>query len=344
MTDSPAPSSRGGDQLSEEAALWFARMRGPDADAHRPAFEAWLARGAVHLAAYNRAAEIFAMGKFLAEEDDDAAPRPTDRGIVRRGSRLWLLVASTALVLLTLGAWLGFAQGRAIRSSARDGPVATPGTTAPLQLATRLGEITKTRLVDGSVVTLDADSLLTVAFDRFERRLRLERGRARFEVAHEARPFRVAAGAGTVTARGTIFEVRFAPSGKVEVSLLRGRVDVDLPRQAAGANAPGPVRLVPGQRIAFAAPDATVGTDRHVRSDRWADAMVEFDRAPLAEVIARANAQAAVKIRLSDPSLATLRVSGIFRITDGAGLADRLAKLFGLRADHRPDEVTLSFR
>ena len=44
-------------QLFEEAAAWFARMRGPDAEASRDEFEAWLARGALHRSAYNRAAD-----------------------------------------------------------------------------------------------------------------------------------------------------------------------------------------------------------------------------------------------------------------------------------------------
>ena len=55
------------DQLLQEAAAWFARMRGPDAEASRDEFEAWLARGALHRRAYNRAAEIFAMGKVLGD-------------------------------------------------------------------------------------------------------------------------------------------------------------------------------------------------------------------------------------------------------------------------------------
>ena len=59
-------------QLFEEAAGWFARMRGPDAEASREEFEAWLARGALHRSAYNRAAEVFAMGKLLEEEETQA--------------------------------------------------------------------------------------------------------------------------------------------------------------------------------------------------------------------------------------------------------------------------------
>src|SRR3546814_9573008 len=36
------------DQLTREGSLWFARMRGPDAQSYRPQFEHWLSLGASH--------------------------------------------------------------------------------------------------------------------------------------------------------------------------------------------------------------------------------------------------------------------------------------------------------
>src|SRR3546814_7949257 len=33
------------DQLTREGSLWFARMRGPDAQSYRPQFEHWLSLG-----------------------------------------------------------------------------------------------------------------------------------------------------------------------------------------------------------------------------------------------------------------------------------------------------------
>lgn len=70
MTDPRTPEDEARqDQLLEEASLWFARMRGPEADINRPAFNKWLARGAAHLGAYNRAAEIFSMGSLTVSPD-----------------------------------------------------------------------------------------------------------------------------------------------------------------------------------------------------------------------------------------------------------------------------------
>ncbi len=331
MSDEPEGDETGsGNPLAQEAATWFARLRGPDAERHRPAFEAWLQRGALHLAAYNRAAEIFNMGKLLAEDEDMA-----DSGEPANQPREWrwsMLAALVAIALIALaGLWL-LASDRLVPPVERGLPLASaPPSGMPIQVATRLGEIRRFGLSDGSQVTLDADSLLTFAFDGKHRDLRLERGRARFDVAHDPRPFVVAAGGGTVTARGTIFDVSLSSARQVAVHLLRGRVDVMLPTPGA-VRAPRLVSLAPGGRVAFAAlPPPPDGQD----DLRWTEAMADFDGTPLRDVVARANAVSLVKIHLTDARTGAIRLSGSFRITDGAALAERLAALFDLKIERR---------
>ncbi|MGN6620645.1 MAG: FecR domain-containing protein, partial [Sphingomonas sp.] len=171
-------------QLRQEAAAWFARMRGPEAEQHRGAFEAWLARGALHRAAYNRIAETFSAGKVLKDE-----PQGT-WGFLKLSS-----VRAGALVgVLTLFVLLVWAVGgnRSLSTPAASG--------VPTQLVSVIGQMRRIPLADGSVVTLDSDSLLSVRFDRSSRYLRLEHGRARFEVSHDGRPFAVIAGNDRVVA------------------------------------------------------------------------------------------------------------------------------------------------
>src|SRR3546814_20316101 len=67
-------------------------------------------------------------------------------------------------------------------------------------LVTQRGEIRSFRLSDGTNATLDTDSRVEVSLTATESSLPLSQGRARFEVASDARPFRVRAGAGEVTA------------------------------------------------------------------------------------------------------------------------------------------------
>lgn len=229
-----------------EAAEWFVRMRGRDASEHQAEFDAWIGRGALHRAAYNRAAEIYSMGKVLHRpQDSENAPSPPTW-------RKWVpfaVVAGAATVTL-LGTWVAYQPER--HDFVVDG-VPAYAQVDPAQLVTVLGERRTYDLPDGSRATLESDSLLVVGFDKMRRNLRLHRGRARFDVAHETRPFVVYAGGGTITARGTIFEVAISAGHKVTVSLVRGAVDVLPPGHGlTGPATPGDrrqARTWPGDQL-----------------------------------------------------------------------------------------------
>src|SRR5947209_3857903 len=92
--------------------------------------------------------------------------------------------------------------------------------------ATAAGEQRECLLKDGSVVTLGAASSLTVTFTQARRVAVLDRGEARFRVQHDPwRPFTVFAGLGSVTAVGTVFDVR-RYSSRVFVTVSEGVVEV----------------------------------------------------------------------------------------------------------------------
>jgi transmembrane sensor len=58
-------------RLRQEAADWFALMRGPDAELRRADFNAWMAQSPDHRRAYNSVAETFSLTRGSA-----AAPSP----------------------------------------------------------------------------------------------------------------------------------------------------------------------------------------------------------------------------------------------------------------------------
>jgi len=77
------------------------------------------------------------------------------------------------------------------------------------QYATRIGERSTIRLADGSVVTLDTASRVSLDLTTANREVHLLGGQANFEVAKDkARPFVVYAGDRRITAVGTAFDVR----------------------------------------------------------------------------------------------------------------------------------------
>jgi transmembrane sensor len=342
------PEQASQDRLLQQAAQWFASMRGPDAEARRAEFEAWLARGALHRAAYNRATEVFALGKLLAEGPDSEA------AIVRSAPspRRRFAIAAVAAAMLAAGtAWLG------MRNDPRDWAAADSAGQQPARSALQVAELDaadapkSVRLADGSVVKLRAGTSIAVDYEAASRRLTLKRGGARFFVAHEARPFLVQAGGGTVAAHGTVFDVGLASDRRVTVRLIEGVVDVTLPAFTAnGTRKAGLRRLRPGEAVSFAAPagpasaDAAPQPDRgSVRAGAEAAEPEEFVSISLAELVRLADHGASKPIRLAGPAVGRLRVSGRFRIDDSELLAGRLAALFDLAID-RSDASAIVLR
>lgn len=325
------------DQLLKEAATWFARMRGEEADAHREEFEAWLRRGALHRQAYNRASEIFAMGKHLGggPKAPAAAEEPGERS-----TRSKVLISLAALLILATATWVALG-GTAFQSG---GPPIAERLGIPRevnrQLATRSGETREVRLEDGSVISLQGGTRVLVRFDQSARRLVLDQGTARFAVAHDPRPLVVHAGGGQIRAVGTLFDVSIGGGGRVTVRLLEGSV---LVTPATDPAAPRDVqrRLYPGQTMTFAtlspprvevpAPQAEHAPPAQAASP--ADGARDYDGVTLADLVAAANRGASRPIRIADPAIGALRISGRFRIDDTSVLAERLAYLFDLTID-----------
>lgn len=317
------------EQLREQAARWFARMRRDDAERFRQEFEHWLAIPE-HLAAYNRIAGRFAEAKIL-RGSHRAPTRPARRRTAFAALLSIATLAAFGTVALVAARIVSWPIGRDAHATS--------------QIMTAHGEIRRIRLGDGSVVTLDTDSLVSVALGSRRRALRLERGRARFEVAHEARPFVVTAGGGSITARGTIFDVALDGS-KVEVTLIEGRVDV-VPQVSADTRTRRlPHRLEPGEAVAF-----QQGQSRSLPSfssatpPGWPEAMIDVRNRPLSDVLVLANRHGSVRLVAGDMRLGQITVSGRFRIDDAGRLAENLARLLDLEVDRStPGSIVLKRR
>jgi transmembrane sensor len=308
----------------QEAADWIARMGRPDAGMSRLDFERWRARDPRNRAAYAEMQGIAQLSRRLGET-------PTGREYLERRRRHsffalpGMRVAMASLIMLIVA-------GGAVSLVLRDRGGSLEIARAGKPLVTRLGEIHRLRLGDGTVVTLDTDSAIIPIFTDVVRTVRLTRGRARFDVAHETqRPFMVEVGNKTVVARGTLFDVVLNRNG-VSVTLLRGAVDIRR-RVASGKGAPV-ARLVPGQVFVDTSNlgPAKISPAPPGR-DRWISGMLSYDGAPLGEVVVEANRYSARKIRLGDPGLAALRVTGVFHASPTEDLAGMLAATFHLQVE-----------
>ena len=212
-------------------------------------------------------------------------------------------------------------------------------------LATEPGEERLARLEDGSTARLASDSRLAIAFGKAQRLLILEKGSARFDVHHETRPFIVMAGGGSVTARGTMFDVDLTKTGQVEVRLIRGVIAVQLPHPRPDRSAPVR-RLVAGESIAFIVPPSLSPLTPQIAASQAAAGPIDddldarsFTSVPVATLVAEANRSATRPIRLADGAFCDERVSGRLRVDDTEKLARRLSGLFGWSVDTSDPKV-----
>ncbi|MDT7531994.1 FecR domain-containing protein [Sphingobium sp. SA2] len=223
--------------MREEAASWFAAMQGPDAQNRDQEFKAWLAADPDHRIAYARIAEVYSIGKSLVsptKAEADAAPTHSRHAVA--------LAAAVAVILLSFSAIVWMPAGN---KGQKNGPaiVADAGHHTA-EFASRVGQIRKLQLADGSEITLDTDSIVSMRFTPSSRSLRLEQGKARFEVAHDKRPFIVSVGDAIVTAHGTVFDVGFRSDQTYFVRLLRGSVDVARADHVVGHDVTGSVAKI----------------------------------------------------------------------------------------------------
>ncbi|HYX46417.1 MAG TPA: FecR domain-containing protein [Sphingomicrobium sp.] len=332
----------GREKLRTEAARWFARMRGPDADASKGEFEAWLSKGPLHREAYNRAAEIFAMGKLLAEPGAGRGPARRARAWSRPG----LAAAAIAATLLAaIACWPVLRKALPDREGATRSEQQQADAEGSARQWSSAGEPRAIRLPDGSLVRLQSASAITSRLTAAERILTVERGTARFFVTHESRPFVVYAGGGSVTARGTIFDVGLDSGQLVTVRLISGVVDVSPPAPNRAGH-PARRRLHAGQSLSFAAERAAALNQNAAGQSALppgsvADLQQDYQSMALSDLVRLANEHSSRPITLADARTGKLRVSGKFRIDDTGVLAERIALLFGLADDRRDPNLII---
>lgn len=307
------------DRIRREAADWFARLRAPDGPDYSARFETWLAEDPAHRAAYDRLARRWDQTAFLANtplgKRRDLSRAASGRTPAARHAAAAAIAALALVSIITFGlvdARHPQASPTQVLAQTNDGPA-----------------IRTIALTDGSRVTLDSGASVRIAYTSGERRIRLERGRARFAVAHDpSRRFIVAAGEGSIIAHGTVFDVTIDRAG-VRVALLKGQVEVRKLRASGGAHA-GAVVLRPGQQVTF---DSAKPISPISRADdqQWPNGMLVFDGMRLADAIAQFNSRNHRQIRLEAEHGANLRISGAYRANDPAGFAVAVAGAFKLR-------------
>ena len=334
--------------LRETAALWHERAGQENASAEtRNALEAWLAKSAEHLAAYQSIERSWSQLKSAASAPQiiqlrhESAMRLTRQTAATLRPLRWTLAAALMLLSLAAALWIlhpiggfGLSSLAWLKSETQNPIVRT--------YATKTGDRLTIALEDGSQVTLNTETQLEVAFSKASRTVRLSRGEALFEVAKDkTRSFVVQTQNRRFVAVGTAFDVHIQ-TDQVKVTMLEGTVHAESmePGALILATVTAGEQLITGSR----APQSVRRVDAE-RETSWRRGQVIFDNAPLGEAVDELNRYSSTRIVLADSKLAGLRLSGTFATGGTSTFVEAVTAYFPIQIEHADARmVTLKAR
>ncbi|WP_151719457.1 FecR family protein [Gemmobacter serpentinus] len=306
------PEARTDPLQAAAQAHFLSLLDGPDAQT-RAAVAAWRKADPAHEQAFRKIEAGWQVAGGPAARmaaQDEAQIAAYLARIDRAKTRKRVAVALCALLALGAGGGVWLERPHLIADLAAD-------------YVSPRGAREQVTLADGTKVLLDADSALIEDFSASERRVRLLRGAAFFDVTPGAIPFIVSAAEGEVRVMGTGFDVRLQDTG-ADVTLEHGSVAL-----TAGGQ---PLLLEPGQKASF--DRAGIGPVQTVDLGdalAWRGGRYTFYRARLSDVLNEIGRYRAGRIVVTSASLAEARVTGSFVLDDSDTALAALQASLGFR-------------
>lgn len=280
-----------------QAADWSIRLNeAPGDDDLRRAFERWLDQSPAHAVAWEDVGQVASLMRKIPTSRS-SSQRPRARRLAACGIAVALMAAAVA------------APSTILRWTADH--VADIGHERTIALA------------DGSTVRLAPGSAIAVDRHRDRRDVRLLKGEAYFEVAHDpTRPFHVQTKDARVTVLGTGFNVRRGVAG-TDVAVRHGRVRVE-------RNAGDVVVLNGGDWTRAVSGGARIGHGAPANAGAWRrDRLVALDQT-VSEMLSDARRRHRGVIILTDSELGRRTITGSYDMNDPAsGLAVMVEPLGG---------------
>lgn len=302
------------DQILETAAIWQARLRDADLDSSnarklKADFNTWLLEDPLHRQAYDEMEWLWgaldAPVRTLMEKQPPQTVSEARTAVPGKSrpkhsarTRSWHRFATAACLVLALFAGVGWQQDWA--TYWQSDHITAVGEQAPVELS------------DNSRIILNTQSALAVDYSRDERRVRLLKGEAWFDIASDpSRPFIVETAQGRVEVTGTQFNVRLSGKAAI-VSLDEGRVHLH-----SGSRQGEALTLTPGQQAQVTLTGITAPADfDRTAVTAWLRGQFVFFNTPLGDVVATLDRYREGRILIISDDLNSLRVSGVFSTTD----------------------------
>lgn len=245
------------------------------------------------------------------EEILDEARTLTQKNLATRKRNLKNASLRTALSLLTAIIWI---LDPVLQSD---------------NLTTEIGQKHVYNMPDGSIITLNTNSVLHAENRLFSRQVKLLRGEALFNVAHGWRSFTVQANNTRIRDIGTIFNVFNTSNGAI-VTVIEGSVEVTT-----------------GNKNQLLTQNQTLQTSINQFSDittidistitAWQQGKILFDGMPLGIAVKEIQRYRKAPIVLKDAKAAELRISGAYDINGIESLLDTLPISVAVKVNRKTD-------
>lgn len=351
------------ERIRSEALDWFTRRGSGLSVAEERAFQQWLEGDPARREAFSRwqadwnsldglpGDGVDTLRRNLAEDrrvammrGEEPVPRNGSGSRRARRRRPWLApyAAAAVLILAAIAGW------QAVDHWQRQ-PVYSQS------WSTVRGQWMNLTLPDGSQLQLDTATHVAANFYRERREVHLPGGAVLFQVQGDAkRPFDVLAGPLRITVTGTRFSVRYTPdvrgSHGVRIAVDEGRISVT--RRAGLEGEPEVVKegkaleLTAGQQVSADA-SGVLGPVTRVPATGvapWREGRVSFNNTPLADALAEFERYGPTGLRLSEPSIAALRVTGTFDLRRPDSFAQLLPRVLPVKLIERDGTIEISAR
>jgi transmembrane sensor len=306
-------------QQLKTAIEWFIALQSDQCtQKQRQQFQHWLAQDQSHQQAYQQAEKLWSQFDEIKTQPInglEAARHANYKPRLNRQNAILALMLSAGLTIVCQDY---FAE--------------------TTHYVTGIGEQKRLTLEDGSHLTINAASRLSVHIAWFRRQIELHEGEVLFEVSHQSlRPFTVATRAARIKDIGTVFNVRQRREGGA-ISVLEGEVELLTNNHWSGE------RLTAGfaRRINKNGELLAIEKSNSNNASNWTRGRLMFDHTPLTEVAAELERHHPIHFVFTNPHLAKQTLSGNFDVSDLNPFLQALEQILPIKVSYKKQEIRIS--
>ncbi|GAA6206278.1 MULTISPECIES: FecR domain-containing protein [Thalassotalea] len=319
-------------QIKQQARTWVRCLNRGLTDSEKPQLIAWLNQNPLHHQALYKATSVFDNIKELNELNGVFPLEKNDRLSGLSAKSLFLIMLLLSLMAILLGQSISTIS-------------VFPAENQMMNYQTRIGEQHEFLLPDGSKVTLNTHSKITVNYNKNHRNIHLLYGEALFDVAKDkTRPFTVNTGNKSFTALGTVFNIQKNNELDMELYVSEGQVLVSnqLPSKKLAslieterAKHDSSMIITDGEKtvIENKQQQATFSLSQAQAEQElsWQQGMLIFSGETLKEALSEVSRYNKIQFEIANDDVSKIKIAGYFKAGDINGLLESLANNFNIK-------------